>query len=59
MKGDVCDGCDLAHASVKGVICFARTLYLRDDEETEGDCAEELLQLSKNTCEEYYVAPPG
>ncbi|TWW60396.1 Glutamyl-tRNA(Gln) amidotransferase subunit C, mitochondrial [Takifugu flavidus] len=36
-----------------------RTLYLRDDEETEGDCAEELLQLSKNTCEEYYVAPPG
>lgn len=25
----------------------------------EGDCAEELLQLSKNTVEEYFVAPPG
>lgn len=38
---------------------FFRVLYLRDDEVKEGDCAEELLQLSKNTCEEYYVAPPG
>ncbi|CAG08515.1 unnamed protein product [Tetraodon nigroviridis] len=36
-----------------------RVLYLREDEEKEGDCAEELLQLSRNTCEEYYVAPPG
>lgn len=26
---------------------------------TEGDCAEELLQLAKNTVEEYFVAPPG
>ncbi|XP_034547859.1 glutamyl-tRNA(Gln) amidotransferase subunit C, mitochondrial [Notolabrus celidotus] len=36
-----------------------RTLYLRGDAETDGDCAEELLQLSKNTVEEYFVAPPG
>ncbi|XP_026178623.1 glutamyl-tRNA(Gln) amidotransferase subunit C, mitochondrial [Mastacembelus armatus] len=36
-----------------------RTLYLRDDTVTEGDCAEELLRLSKNTVEEYFVAPPG
>lgn len=26
---------------------------------TEGDCPEELLQLSKSTFEEYFVAPPG
>lgn len=36
-----------------------RVLYLRDDTAKEGDCAEELLQLSKNTVEEYFVAPPG
>lgn len=36
-----------------------RSLNLRDDAVTEGDCAEELLQLSKNTVEEYFVAPPG
>lgn len=36
-----------------------RALYLRNDTVTEGDCGEELLQLSKNTVEEYFVAPPG
>ncbi|XP_074495900.1 glutamyl-tRNA(Gln) amidotransferase subunit C, mitochondrial-like [Sebastes fasciatus] len=36
-----------------------RSLNLRDDAVMEGDCAEELLQLSKNTVEEYFVAPPG
>uniref|UniRef100_A0A4W5NAK0 Glutamyl-tRNA(Gln) amidotransferase subunit C, mitochondrial n=1 Tax=Hucho hucho TaxID=62062 RepID=A0A4W5NAK0_9TELE len=36
-----------------------RALYLREDAVAEGDCAEELLQLSKNTVEEYFVAPPG
>ncbi|XP_042343925.1 glutamyl-tRNA(Gln) amidotransferase subunit C, mitochondrial [Plectropomus leopardus] len=36
-----------------------RSLHLRDDAVMEGDCAEELLQLSKNTVEEYFVAPPG
>ncbi|XP_043968379.1 glutamyl-tRNA(Gln) amidotransferase subunit C, mitochondrial isoform X2 [Gambusia affinis] len=36
-----------------------RALYLRDDTVTEGDCAEELLKLAKNTVEEYFVAPPG
>ncbi|XP_047447945.1 glutamyl-tRNA(Gln) amidotransferase subunit C, mitochondrial [Mugil cephalus] len=36
-----------------------RALYLRDDAVAEGDCAEELLHLSKNTVEEYFVAPPG
>ncbi|KAF7661993.1 hypothetical protein LDENG_00248650 [Lucifuga dentata] len=36
-----------------------RLLYLRDDAVLEGDCAEELLQLSKSTVEEYFVAPPG
>ncbi|XP_014874315.1 glutamyl-tRNA(Gln) amidotransferase subunit C, mitochondrial [Poecilia latipinna] len=34
-------------------------LYLRDDTVTEGDCAEELLKLAKDTVEEYFVAPPG
>ncbi|XP_075875605.1 glutamyl-tRNA(Gln) amidotransferase subunit C, mitochondrial isoform X2 [Nelusetta ayraudi] len=36
-----------------------RALHLRDDMVTEGDCPEELLQLSKSTFEEYFVAPPG
>ncbi|XP_026198110.1 glutamyl-tRNA(Gln) amidotransferase subunit C, mitochondrial [Anabas testudineus] len=36
-----------------------RALYLRNDTVMEGDCGEELLQLSKNTVEEYFVAPPG
>ncbi|KAJ8378240.1 hypothetical protein AAFF_G00244440 [Aldrovandia affinis] len=36
-----------------------RALYLRDDHVEEGGCAEVLLQLSKNTVEEYFVAPPG
>ncbi|XP_065822278.1 glutamyl-tRNA(Gln) amidotransferase subunit C, mitochondrial-like [Labrus bergylta] len=36
-----------------------RALYLRGDAVTDGDCAEELLQLSNNTVEEYFVAPPG
>ncbi|KAK5871445.1 hypothetical protein PBY51_004328 [Eleginops maclovinus] len=36
-----------------------RSLNLRVDAVTEGDCAEELLQLSKHTVEEYFVAPPG
>nr|XP_057926485.1 glutamyl-tRNA(Gln) amidotransferase subunit C, mitochondrial isoform X2 [Doryrhamphus excisus] len=36
-----------------------RVLYLRDDVVMEGNHAEELLQLSKNTVEEYYMAPPG
>ncbi|XP_041854547.1 glutamyl-tRNA(Gln) amidotransferase subunit C, mitochondrial [Melanotaenia boesemani] len=36
-----------------------RALCLRKDTVMEGDCAEELLQLSKNTVEEYFVAPPG
>ncbi|KAI4877012.1 hypothetical protein NFI96_027171 [Prochilodus magdalenae] len=36
-----------------------RPLYLREDAVREGDHAEELLQLAKNTVEEYFVAPPG
>uniref|UniRef100_A0AAX7T8R8 Glutamyl-tRNA amidotransferase subunit C n=1 Tax=Astatotilapia calliptera TaxID=8154 RepID=A0AAX7T8R8_ASTCA len=36
-----------------------RVLYLREDAVMEGDCAEKLLQLSKTTVEEYFVAPPG
>ncbi|KAG8012040.1 Glutamyl-tRNA(Gln) amidotransferase subunit C [Nibea albiflora] len=39
--------------------CAFRVLNLRGDAVVEGDCAEELLQLSKNTVEEYFVAPPG
>ncbi|KAM9393084.1 glutamyl-tRNA(Gln) amidotransferase subunit C, mitochondrial [Pholidichthys leucotaenia] len=36
-----------------------RSLHLRDDAVTEGGCSENLLHLSKNTVEEYFVAPPG
>lgn len=36
-----------------------RALFLRSDVVTEGNCADDLLNLSKNTVEEYFVAPPG
>ncbi|CAI5797535.1 glutamyl-tRNAGln amidotransferase subunit C, mitochondrial isoform X1 [Podarcis lilfordi] len=36
-----------------------RYLYLREDEVTEGNCAEELLEKAKDTIEDYFVAPPG
>ncbi|XP_018604449.1 glutamyl-tRNA(Gln) amidotransferase subunit C, mitochondrial [Scleropages formosus] len=36
-----------------------RALFLREDHVEEGDCAEALLRLSKNTLEGYFVAPPG
>ncbi|KAI5616853.1 glutamyl-tRNA(Gln) amidotransferase subunit C, mitochondrial, partial [Silurus asotus] len=36
-----------------------RVLYLREDTVTEGNCAEGLLQISRVTEEEYFVAPPG
>ncbi|XP_056275453.1 glutamyl-tRNA(Gln) amidotransferase subunit C, mitochondrial [Pseudoliparis swirei] len=36
-----------------------RALPLRADVVVDAGCAEELLQLSKNTVEEYFVAPPG
>lgn len=36
-----------------------RPLYLRKDEVKEGNCADRLLELSQNTVEEYFVAPPG
>lgn len=36
-----------------------RLLFLRDDAVKEGGCAEDLMQLSKITVEEYFVAPPG
>ncbi|KAJ0019394.1 hypothetical protein NQD34_006963 [Periophthalmus magnuspinnatus] len=36
-----------------------RALYLRSDVVTEGNCADKLLELSKTTVEEYFVAPPG
>ncbi|KAM8865295.1 glutamyl-tRNA(Gln) amidotransferase subunit C, mitochondrial [Synchiropus picturatus] len=36
-----------------------RSLYLRGDAVSEGDQAAQLLQLSKQTVEEYFVAPPG
>ncbi|KAM9446565.1 glutamyl-tRNA(Gln) amidotransferase subunit C, mitochondrial [Clarias gariepinus] len=34
-------------------------VYLREDTVTEGNCAEDLLRLSRCTEEEYFVAPPG
>ncbi|XP_039360524.1 glutamyl-tRNA(Gln) amidotransferase subunit C, mitochondrial isoform X2 [Mauremys reevesii] len=36
-----------------------RCLYLREDNITEGNCTEELLQNARETVEEYFVAPPG
>ncbi|XP_063000266.1 glutamyl-tRNA(Gln) amidotransferase subunit C, mitochondrial [Elgaria multicarinata webbii] len=36
-----------------------RQLYLREDNITEGNCAEELLKNAKQMVEEYFVAPPG
>ncbi|KAL4646659.1 glutamyl-tRNA(Gln) amidotransferase subunit C, mitochondrial [Arapaima gigas] len=36
-----------------------QALQLREDRVEDGDCAEALLRLSKNTVEGYFVAPPG
>ncbi|XP_048371080.1 glutamyl-tRNA(Gln) amidotransferase subunit C, mitochondrial [Sphaerodactylus townsendi] len=36
-----------------------RCLYLREDNVTEGNFAEELLKNAKQTVEEYFIAPPG
>ncbi|XP_034647444.1 glutamyl-tRNA(Gln) amidotransferase subunit C, mitochondrial isoform X2 [Trachemys scripta elegans] len=36
-----------------------RCLYLREDNITEGNCTEELLQNARETVEEYFIAPPG
>jgi len=38
---------------------FCRCLYLRDDDVTEGNCANELLKNAREKVEEYFVAPPG
>ncbi|PKU38595.1 hypothetical protein llap_11107 [Limosa lapponica baueri] len=36
-----------------------RCLYLREDDVTEGNCANELLKNAREKVEEYFVAPPG
>lgn len=36
-----------------------RSLYLRKDEVTEGNCREEVMRNAVKTCEDYFVAPPG
>ncbi|XP_070618358.1 glutamyl-tRNA(Gln) amidotransferase subunit C, mitochondrial isoform X2 [Erythrolamprus reginae] len=36
-----------------------RHLFLREDNILEGNCAEELLEKSAKTVEDYFVAPPG
>ncbi|XP_072289970.1 glutamyl-tRNA(Gln) amidotransferase subunit C, mitochondrial [Eucyclogobius newberryi] len=44
---------------INEIIIISRALYLRSDVVTEGNYADKLLELSKNTVEEYFVAPPG
>ncbi|XP_041348784.1 glutamyl-tRNA(Gln) amidotransferase subunit C, mitochondrial-like [Gigantopelta aegis] len=36
-----------------------RELYLRNDEVTEGNCKNQILQNASKTIEDYFVAPPG
>ncbi|XP_076452577.1 glutamyl-tRNA(Gln) amidotransferase subunit C, mitochondrial-like [Babylonia areolata] len=36
-----------------------RELYLREDDETEGNCRARILSNATKTEEEYFVAPPG
>uniref|UniRef100_A0A8C3D3H4 Glutamyl-tRNA(Gln) amidotransferase subunit C, mitochondrial n=1 Tax=Cairina moschata TaxID=8855 RepID=A0A8C3D3H4_CAIMO len=36
-----------------------RSLYLREDDVTEGNCTKELLNNAREKVEEYFVAPPG
>lgn len=38
---------------------FFRSLYLREDDVTEGNCTKELLNNAREKVEEYFVAPPG
>nr|XP_046243321.1 glutamyl-tRNA(Gln) amidotransferase subunit C, mitochondrial [Scatophagus argus] len=56
---DQLHGVDTSGVEPMDSVLEDRSLELRDDAVMEGDCAEELLQLSKNTVEEYFVAPPG
>nr|ACO14533.1 GatC-like protein [Esox lucius] len=52
------EGVDPMDSVLENSLSF-RALYLREDAVAEGDCADRLLQLSKDTVEEYFVAPPG
>ncbi|XP_067620344.1 glutamyl-tRNA(Gln) amidotransferase subunit C, mitochondrial [Eurosta solidaginis] len=36
-----------------------QSLYLREDQVTEGDCREDVLRGAKVTEEDYFVSPPG
>ncbi|PSN32853.1 Glutamyl-tRNA(Gln) amidotransferase subunit C [Blattella germanica] len=36
-----------------------RTIYLREDKVTEGNCRNEIMANAAVTEEEYFVAPPG
>lgn len=61
-----CGHCDYSYDLLSSILTespaylnIIRSLHLRDDVVMEGDCTEELLQLSKSTFEEYFVAPPG
>ena len=36
-----------------------RTLYLREDIPTEGNCAKDILANASKTDEGYFIAPPG
>ncbi|XP_063050620.1 glutamyl-tRNA(Gln) amidotransferase subunit C, mitochondrial [Engraulis encrasicolus] len=40
-------------------VLFDRSMHLRQDSISEGECAEALLTLSKQVVDEYFVAPPG
>ncbi|XP_077150585.1 glutamyl-tRNA(Gln) amidotransferase subunit C, mitochondrial [Ranitomeya variabilis] len=36
-----------------------RTLYMRNDTVTAGNCTDQLLENAKTVVEDYFVAPPG
>ncbi|XP_069614219.1 glutamyl-tRNA(Gln) amidotransferase subunit C, mitochondrial isoform X3 [Ranitomeya imitator] len=36
-----------------------RTLYMRNDAVTAGNCTDQLLENAKTVVEDYFVAPPG
>ena len=38
---------------------YNRSLYLRQDTVTEGNCLREVTQNAQKTLEDYFIAPPG
>jgi hypothetical protein len=51
--------CIIAELTILCFHCYFRTLHLRDDIVTDGNCRKEVLANAVLTEEGYFVAPQG